>query len=386
MYYNAKEYKLHEPEVALTEFKRVTETENAVRKVTEFGFKALKQTIKLSLKLNHFDNINEATPLLVSHFNKINRNYLEKSVNNILDSLSANLALLNQQFSTLEYIYNSILDALREQNNERLWIKSGIKLANIYMKRGSYDKANRVTEVLHESCLDSTGNDDITTKSYYLLEIYALRIQLCSLINDDYNLRKLYQKTLDISTGVLAHPRILGVIRECGGKMYMKDRKFDLALEDFFESFKNYDEAGDNRRIQVLKYLILASMLSENDINPFDSQEIKPYTTNNEILVVKNLVDAFQSEDIDGFINILATNKTDPVFMDKFIQPFLDGLVSTLRSQTLITLIKPYKRVKLSFLARRLGTETTEEVRSLAVDLILDGRLGPEIKIDDINQ
>ena len=68
----------------------------------------------------------------------------------------------------------------------------------------------------------------------------------------------------------------MGVIRECGGKMHMSESKFfwkcilvyhlaphtslrlleswDQAQTDFFESFKNYDEAGSAQRIQVLKY------------------------------------------------------------------------------------------------------------------------------------
>ena len=48
------------------------------------------------------------------------------------------------------------------------------------------------------------------------------------------------------------------------------------ASEDFFESFRNYDEAGSPQRIQVLKYLVLANMLMGSEVNPFDSQETKP--------------------------------------------------------------------------------------------------------------
>lgn len=71
----------------------------------------------------------------------------------------------------------------------------------------------------------------------------------------------------------IPHPRIMGVIRECGGKMHMRESKlmlwtmsslltndscffaeeWDNAQTDFFESFKNYDEAGSPQRIQVLK-------------------------------------------------------------------------------------------------------------------------------------
>lgn len=48
------------------------------------------------------------------------------------------------------------------------------------------------------------------------------------------------------------------------------------AQVDFFEAFKAYDEAGSTQRTQVLKYLVLAHMLTESEIDPFDSQETKP--------------------------------------------------------------------------------------------------------------
>jgi COP9 signalosome complex subunit 2 len=51
------------------------------------------------------------------------------------------------------------------------------------------------------------------------------------------------------------------------------------ATEDFFDSFKNYDEAGSPQRIQVLKYLVLANMLTGSEVNPFDSQETKPFVS-----------------------------------------------------------------------------------------------------------
>lgn len=52
---------------------------------------------------------------------------------------------------------------------------------------------------------------------------------------------------------------------------------WEKAQTDFFESFRSYDEAGSMQRIQVLKYLVLAHMLMNSEIDPFDSQETKPY-------------------------------------------------------------------------------------------------------------
>ena len=52
--------------------------------------------------------------------------------------------------------------------------------------------------------------------------------------------------------------------------------KWEMAQTDFFEAFKNYDEAGSPQRIICLKYLVLAYMLMESQIDPFDSQETNP--------------------------------------------------------------------------------------------------------------
>ena len=66
-------------------------------------------------------------------------------------------------------------------------------------------------------------------------------------------MQQLYQKALAIKSAI-PHPRIMGIIRECGGKMHMAERQWPEAATDFFEAFKNYDEAGNQRRIQCLKY------------------------------------------------------------------------------------------------------------------------------------
>ena len=36
-------------------------------------------------------------------------------------------------------------------------------------------------------------------------------------------------------------------VTECGGKMHLREGEFSQAHTDFFEAFKNYDEAGSPR-------------------------------------------------------------------------------------------------------------------------------------------
>lgn len=81
--------------------------------------------------------------------------------------------------------------------------------------------------------------------------------------------------------------------------------QWQRASEDFFTSFHNYDEAGSPQRIQVLKYLVLAYLLMGSDIDPFDSQETKPYRQQPEVKAVTDLVGAYQRREVHEAEKIL---------------------------------------------------------------------------------
>ncbi len=61
--------------------------------------------------------------------------------------------------------------------------------------------------------------------------------------------------------------------------------------------------------MQCLKYLVLASMLMESKVDPFDAQEAKPYKQDPEIIAMTNLVDAYQRNDINEFERVLRSNR-----------------------------------------------------------------------------
>ena len=127
-------------------------------------------------------------------------------------------------------------------------------------------------------------------------------------------------------------------------------------------------------------------MLTGSEVNPFDSQETKPYVSSISIISCKlktpcsykndpeikamtDLVDAYQRREVhaaekilrgtrysdmglSAFLIISSQDNRATIMEDGFIKSYIGELLRSLRTQYLIDLIKPYTRLELSFLAK----------------------------------
>lgn len=373
-YYNSKGLlEGDDPREALEGFRHVVEME---QEKGEWGFKALKQIVKLYYKLGKYQDMMEAYRQLLTYVDSaVTRNASEKKINSLLDFISQATDL-----ELLQNFYETTLKALEKAKNDRLWFKTNLKLCNLWFKKQEFGRMTKILKELHRSCQRDDGTDDVK-KGTQLLEVYAIEIQMYTEQRNNKRLKQLYQKALTVKSAI-PHPRIMGIIRECGGKMHMHDQLWEQAATDFFEAFKSYDEAGNSRRVQCLKYLVLASMLMESNVDPFNAQEAKPYKQDPEIIAMTNLVDAYQSNNINEFEKILRSNRKT-IMDDPFIRNYVEDLLRKIRTQVLLQLIQPYTRVHIQFISKKLNIPA-KEVEQLLVSLILDNRIAGHI--DQVNQ
>ncbi|CAI5463643.1 unnamed protein product [Closterium sp. NIES-64] len=372
-YYNSKGLVERDTEAALAGFAEVVQMEG---EKGEWGFKALKQTVKLHYREGRVAEMMAAYREMLTYIRSaVTRNYSEKCINKILDVVST-----SQNLELLQEFYQTTLLALEEARNERLWFKTNLKLCKLWFDLGEYGRMSKILKELHKSCQKDDGTDD-QKKGTQLLEVYAIEIQMYTETKNNKKLKELYHKALAIKSAI-PHPRIMGIIHECGGKMHMAERSWTDAATDFFEAFKNYDEAGAQRRIQCLKYLVLANMLMESQVDPFDAQEAKPYKNDKEILAMTNLVAAYQRNEILEFEKILKSNRRT-IMDDPFIRMYIEDLLKNIRTQVLLRLIKPYTRIRIPFVSKELNIPE-KDVEQLLVSLILDNRVHGHI--DQVNQ
>jgi len=359
-----------DPEGAIAEFLAIPSLED---EKADWGFKGLKQAIKLEFRLGLYDKALEHYTELLTYVKSVTRNYSEKSLTNMLDFVEKESESTEAQ-RCLEKFYSLTLECFQSTNNERLWLKTNIKLAKLQLDRKDYLAVTKKLRELQRACQKEDGSDD-PSKGTYSLEIYALEIQMYSETRNNKQLKVLYQKALKVRSAV-PHPKIMGIIRECGGKMHMSEENWKDAQSDFFESFRNYDEAGDLHRIQVLKYLLLTTMLMKSDINPFDSQEIKPYRNDARIAAMTNLVDAYQRDDMHQYAKVLRENQD--ILADPFIAENIDEVTRNMRTKAVVKLIAPYTRMKSAWIARQLNISDAE-VQDILGFLIVDGKIRGKI-------
>jgi COP9 signalosome complex subunit 2 len=340
----------------------------------DWGFKGLKQAIKLEFQLGRYeDAVGHYKELLTYVKSAVTRNYSEKSINNMLDYIEKG-SDDQRAYKCMEDFYSLTLNSFQSTNNERLWLKTNVKLAKLWLDKKDYAQLSKKVRELHRACQKEDGTDD-PAKGTYSLEVYALEIQMYAETRNNKRLKALYQRALTVRSAV-PHPKIMGIIRECGGKMHMSEENWKEAQSDFFESFKNYDEAGSMQRIQVLKYLVLTTMLMKSTINPFDSQETKPYKNDPRISVMTDLVYAYQHDDIQQYESILKENQD--VLADPFIAENIDEVSRNMRTKAVLKLIAPYSRFTLEFVAKQIRISISEVQDILGV-LIVDKKLNAKI-------
>ena len=377
------------PQKAIELFEKVVEMEGALGETVKWRFLALQHLVTLNFTLGCYDEMLKRYRAMLMHMTSVTRNECTDAINAILDVISptntfsssktANSDSQNSKVAkpkidpdVLSEVYKITLLALKNSNNERLWFITNQKLAKLYLDSGKVEEVEELLSLLKRSCTSSDGLSDDPSKGAYLLEIYSLEIQLCVLTSNTIRMRQVYPKTVNLNAAVV-DPRVMGVIREEGGKMYMAEGQWDEAYNELYEAFRNYQEAGNSRARDCLKYVVLASMLALSNINPFVAREAKVYQDDKEIIAMSDLRQSLESNDLKRFERILHDKKNrieeEPLLM-KYIQP----LRRRMHEQVVVNLVRPYERVSLDFIALELSM-SVDDIEKLVVDMIINDKL-----------
>eukprot|EP00696_Hemimastix_kukwesjijk_P000050 gnl/Hemi2/10078_TR3491_c0_g1_i1.p1 gnl/Hemi2/10078_TR3491_c0_g1~~gnl/Hemi2/10078_TR3491_c0_g1_i1.p1 ORF type:complete len:477 (-),score=215.63 gnl/Hemi2/10078_TR3491_c0_g1_i1:88-1362(-) len=368
-------------QAALTAFQEIMEQE---KEKGEWGFKSAKKIIKIYFLRKDNANLIKAFKNFLTYLRNVTRNESEKAIQALLELVSQ-----SDQPDLLLQIYQITLDAMKLTKNEGLWLKTSLRLAQLYMTKGEVELLSKTLAELHAACRRPDGSDD-ESKSTVQLQVYCLEIQMVTQHdgNNVPRLKALFNRASNLATAI-APPHVHAVVNECGGHIYLRERDWDNARNIFFKAFINYNEASSPQRVVCLKYHIIANALrslhsSDKDkqdktqgrkINPFDTRETKAFINDPGIQLMKEINEAYMNDDLKAFERLLSgqyPHYKREVEEDKVLRHHMPLVLNNIRVNVLLLLLQPYTRLSIGFIAKELNMPNSE-VEGLLVSLILDG-------------
>ena len=375
-FFEADDMKKTNPKEAIERFETIIMMEESKGSEVKWKFKCLLNIIQLKCKVMNFSEMRENITQIVKIMHTVSRNDSNEAISLILDGLTA-LKETHEHDSLAQEMMDHLLVSLEPY--EHLWLSAALKLAKIYLKSGDFQRLEKIIEAFKTRCKTQQGQVD-EKKSGALLELYSIEIQICIANKDHQRMKNVYEKTKNLSSAIV-DPKSMAIIKETSGKLMMLEKKWKESTEELVDAFKFYQEVGNPQAKTVLKYLVLAGMLSMSEINIFCGREARVYKDDPEILAMQEMRNAFELKDLKRFDRILK-DKTLKIDQDEFMKSFLDDLMKVFNSEKIISMIVPYKTIKIEYLARELSEKEESVIKNLSL-LIMEGKISG--KIDKIN-
>jgi len=144
-----------------------------------------------------------------------------------------------------------------------------------------------------------------------------------------------------------------------------------------------FNNSASDRRIPLLKYMILAAMLHTGEaLNVFGENETLVFKDNRSIQPMALLLNAYEQDDVLTCERIIGQHKRE-ITGDPFIATYIQSMLMTIRGQVLLNKIQPYNRLKISFLSKLINLPC-DEVEDLIIAMILDDKING--KLDQVNK
>eukprot|EP00924_Labyrinthula_sp_SR-Ha-C_P013795 snap_masked-scaffold_5-processed-gene-13.47-mRNA-1 protein AED:1.00 eAED:1.00 QI:0/-1/0/0/-1/1/1/0/458 len=187
-------------------------------------------------------------------------------------------------------------------------ISLSLKLCKVLAEEHDYLSMERYTTKIKET--REKENIKLSDGSLLELEFYCLEClySLTGFQNKNY----LKDKCCDVifkDSKSVSNPRIMSKVFEIYSTILLEEENFLLGYDFLRKSLANYVEIGSQRAQDVGEKLVIYSLLSETEINPFSIEEVK--SLKGKMSSLRELREAFDSLEYGRFLNLVS----DEIFL-----------------------------------------------------------------------
>ena len=201
----------------------------------------------------------------------------------------------------------------------------------------------------------SKMNQNDTLKNLEL-QLIILNIQIYKNEGKNIDIKSLYLEANKLMKDQTFEDQFLtAIVKEEGGKICMRQKDFNQALENFKFAFHYYRDTGNiEESVTVLKYAFIVSLLVIDSNIIVTKDEAIPYKNNVSLMNLVNLYDAFSKLDIKQ-INDIWNQDIIPKEKDNFILENKDDILYNIRINYIVQKLKSYKNCNFEVLEKEIG-------------------------------
>jgi hypothetical protein len=323
----------------ITEYYQIIELESDNSTGCTWSYKSYEKLCLIFVKSNRLDDFKEKFDKLLEYYTRVDEYERHDTIRNIIFNLND-----EAEKDILIDLLRFMLEKLKDKDIARATIDTGLQFARTLFNLKSNDMLGELLQELLDYMDSRRLDDQIYTSSR--LELLVMKIQYCNLINNPKECRKLYLEAFELNKDqIINDSRLSAIINEEGGKLHLKAKEYDLALEKFKSAFHNYEQSGNSRAVTLLKYAILSMIITRNKKNIISPDEAKPYLSDSKLKSMLDLLSAYEEMDITK-INYIWTERISKNEDDTFILDNLNEILHNIRYNYICNKLKAFKICK----------------------------------------
>ena len=367
--YNEDEYVPQDEDGGLNLEDNYLQAENA-----DDPIQAYKDIIDLEISNSseHKWSFKSYEKLALIYIKKSNKTEFETSVKNIsqfyskiedrdkqdtIRELCSEIRMMTDTKLKIEF-YQILIKHLKDNGIKREYFYVGVELCKLFSINKKY---NDLKEMLPSLMEDVDNYDEKEMVKNIKLELIIMNIQICKVDGNTIDIKSLYLEAQKLMIDQVFEDKFLtGIINEEGGKIAMRQKDFNSALEKFKFAFHSYRDTGNEEEaVNVLKYDFIVSLLVLDSSIIVTKEEANLYSKHKSLMNLVSLFDAYNALDIKKTMDIwkkdvLLTEK------DKFILENKDDILYNIRINYVVKKLKAFKNCKFEVIEKEIGVGNDE--------------------------
>jgi len=319
----------------------------------KWSFKAYEKLAIIYIKKLNAEEYENAVKNIAQYYSKIE----DRDKQDTIRELCSEIRLLTDNKLKIK-LYEILIKHLKDNGITREYFYVGVELCKLFSVNKNYDELKQMLPSLIE---DVDNYDEKEMVKNIKLELIIMKMQIFKHEGNTIDIKSLYLEANKLMIDQVFEDKFLtGIINEEGGKISMRQKEFDKALEKFKFAFHSYRDTGNEEEaVTVLKYAFIVSLLVLDSSIIVTKEEANLYSKHQSLMKLVSLSDAYNALDIKKIMEIW-NKDIIPNEKDKFIQENKDDILYNIRMNYIVRKLKAFKNCKFDVIEKEIGVNNNE--------------------------